>query len=166
MIRDEELKRLVKYAQGHNIKVTFKPYVPRSMDAGYCSTDGRDITLAIIKGTSKLQLILTLIHELGHALYNINNNERVPDEKLEAALDDEKAKKKHRKVILTYERKSAEWWDIIYRDADLKFPKWRLDMQKEYDIWQYECWHRFNRFPTKEEKHIKWSILKDDYYGK
>lgn len=163
MVRDEELNRLVHYAKGHNIEVTFEPYVPFSMDAGYTDIETNDICIFTHPRLSKLDIILTLIHELGHALYHINNNNRVVDMNLYEAIDNEEEKKKYRRIVLNYERNSAKWWDVIYKDTDMKFDINKLYFHKEYDVWQYEYWYKNNKFPTKQQKMKKRMKLKQKY---
>lgn len=165
-IRDQELGRLISYARGHNITVTFKSYIPYSLDSGYAAIDSSEIIIMVGKDDSKLETIMTLIHEIAHCLYVIQNNERAPDPALEEALDSEDEKKQHRKVIFKFERSSAKLWEDIYRNADLKFPINKLLAQKEYDVWQYEYWYKHAKFPIKKIREKKWKKVKEKYATK
>lgn len=161
-IRDEEIKRLIQYAKGLNLKVSFTDYVPYSRDAGYWSTDGSELIICLGKRDSKIEIVLTLIHELGHHLEWVHNHHRKPHVELNAAFDDEE-KKTNRKIIYQYEVNSSNWWDIIYKETDMKFPIKRLHIQKEYDIWQYEVYYETSKFPTKKESKDKLKQLRRKY---
>mgnify|MGYP003343779856 CR=1 FL=1 len=63
--------------------------MPYSNDAGACALDSSEIVVYISKTDSKLETILTIIHELGHALENIHNFGREPDPALEEAIGEE-----------------------------------------------------------------------------
>ena len=62
MKRDEEFKRLVFYAKGLGLKVT----VYNKKADSFGSWDGQEIKIYWGKGQSKTDLVLTLLHELGH----------------------------------------------------------------------------------------------------
>lgn len=162
-IRDEEIKRLVNYAKGLNVQVSFKDYVPYSLDAGFAAIDGSSITIATSKDDSKLSVILTLIHEVAHALEAIHTHKRRPDDKLDTALGDENENRLSRKIIYDFEKASTKWWEIIYRETDMKFPYKKLLIAKEYDLWQYSVWLRTGKFPNKKTKTKKRKQLKEKY---
>ena len=98
MIRDQELNRLIRYAQGMGLSVHFKPYVPRSRDAGGWTIDGSEVIVYVSPGDSKLSKILTLIHEIAHHKGFIENNREL-DPKVVEALNDEEEKRESRKKI-------------------------------------------------------------------
>lgn len=162
-IRDEEIKRLVKYAKGLNVEIYFKPYVPYSNDVGFAAIDGSEVTIATHPTDSKISTILTIIHELGHILEAIHTHERRPDEKLDEALNDEEEKRKSRRVIYNFEKASASWWESIYRETDMKFPIRKLYIARDYDVWQYSYWVRTGKFPNKKVKAKKRKQLKEKY---
>lgn len=163
MIRDEELKRLVRYAQGLNVKVSFKEYVPYSNDAGGATIDGSEIVIYVHKKDSKLETILTLIHEIAHILECIHTHNRRPIENLNQALGDEEERKLSRKIIYDFEKASGQWWESIYRETDMKFPINHLYRQRHYDIWQYSYWLRTGSFPTLKVRKKKMKELKKKY---
>lgn len=151
-IRDDEIKRLINYAKGLNVDVKFMDYVPYSLDAGFATIDGSEITVAVSKRDSKLDIVLTLIHEIGHALEVIHSHQRRPDVELDTAIGDDEESKRSRRVIYDFEKASTKWWDIIYKETDMKFPITRLLIAKEYDLWQYRVWLKTGKFPVKKEK--------------
>lgn len=162
MIRDEELNRLIRYAQGMGISVRFKPYIPRSRVAAEWTTDGTEITIYFTSKCSKLDKILNIIHELGHHKGFVDNNRQI-DPKLEEALDDEENLKKNRKRLLDMETADSLYWEDIYRDTNCQFGIERLRRQREFDIWTYEFTYETGREATKKEKAAKRKELKRKY---
>lgn len=155
-VRDEELTRLVKYAEGMGLKVIFKKRSPDN-DAEW-TVDGSAITVYTKNHTTKTEILCSLIHELGHHVWFIHEKNRQPDLRFEEALDrqdlfDSKktllpAPKRLRKKILEVEKAGAQWWDSIYKDTNMKFPLWKLHASREFDIWMYEEYYKNGMFPT------------------
>ena len=162
MIRDEELNRLIRYAQGMGISVRFKPYVPRSRVAAEWTTDGTEITIYTSANCSKLDKILCLIHELGHHKAFVNNDREV-DPKVEEALDNEENRKKDRKRILDMEIEDSLHWEEIYRDTNCRFDIQKLHKQREFDIWCYQVYYETGRDVTQKEKTAKRKELRRKY---
>ena len=84
-IRDQEINRLVKYAEGLGLKVTFLNRT--SSHPADWVLDGSEIRLYTRKSFSKTDTILSLIHEIAHHLWFIYEKERQPDLKFEEAID-------------------------------------------------------------------------------
>ncbi|MCX9024594.1 MAG: hypothetical protein OIN85_00695 [Candidatus Methanoperedens sp.] len=161
MIRDDEFARLVKYAEGMGLKVRFKPYVPYSRVMADWTTDGTELTVYVTCRESKLDLVLSLIHEIGHHRGFIENG-RKPDTKIEAAMDDEE-KKKNRKIIYENEVHDTKYWEQIYHDTDCRFGLDLLNKQKEFDTWVYEVYYETGKIPTAKERVKKRRALKQKY---
>lgn len=159
MVRDEELNRLIRYAQGMGLSVRFKPHVKGSYTSAEWLCDGTEITIYVKSRCSKLEKILSLIHELGHHKAWIQNK-RAMDPKVDEALDSEENKKHHRKRILDMETSDAQHWEDIFNDTNCTFPIKRLWMQKEFDIWCYEFYYETGRDATKADKRAKWKELR------
>lgn len=174
MIRDKEIERLVHYAKGLGVKVIFSRK-KNSEDAAVWALDGTEIIIFTKSQTSKTDMILSLIHEIGHHIFFIERN-RQPDEKLEEAItrqdliEEENSKKptpkKMRKKIYKVELDSSKWWETIYKDTDLKFPVWKLYAQKDFDIWIYEFFYKTGNFPKTKERKEKWKTIREKYKGK
>ena len=162
-IRDDELKRLIQYARGLNASVSIRADFPGNSAAGSCTTDGREIIIYRSPKMSKIELIMTLTHEIGHLQYNIHNFNREPDASLEAALEQEEDKKRHRKVIYEYEKASAQWWDVIYKEVEMTFPFAWLERYRAFDVWQYEQWYLTGKWPTNKERLEKRKQLRRRY---
>lgn len=165
MNRDDEIQRLIKYAQALGVPVRFKPYVPRSNDGGGWSVDGSEIVVYTSNGDTKIGKILILIHEIAHHKGWIENG-RKTDPKVTEALLDEEEKKKSRKRIYLGELKDTRYWEQIYKDANCAFDIGKLYAAKEYDIWQYEVFYETGKFPTTKEKAKKTKELSAKYKRK
>jgi hypothetical protein len=164
MIRDEELNRLIRYAQGMGISVRFKPYIPFSKDQADWTIDGSEITIYVKSSTSKIDKILSLIHELGHHKAFVNND-RAVNPKVEEVLDREDIKKNERRVLLQDEKNGTKYWEEIYRDTNCQFGLDRLEMQKEIDLWAYEVYYETGKFPTNDQSKEKRKQVRLKYKG-
>lgn len=167
MIRDEEIKRLTHYAKGLGVKVII--YSKSSPDSdGEWHLDGSLIEI-YSGGQSKTQTVLTLIHELGHHVWFIHEKDRQPDLKFDEAISrenlvaetDEKniTPKNLRKKIYEVEAASATWWDAIVKDTNIKISKWKINRQKEFDVWMYEMYYENGTFPKGRETRSKFKDL-------
>lgn len=159
-IREDELNRLMRYANGMGISVRFKSYTRNGNEAEW-SLDGTEIVIYVQKKSSKIDKILSLIHELGHAKGFVDNN-RTIDPKLEAAIDSEE-NKKHRKIVMDMEIADSVYWEDIYRDTNCQFNIDKLHKQKEFDIFQYRLFYETGKYPTHKEKRAKRKELRKKY---
>lgn len=162
MRRDDEINRLIRYAQGMGLSVRFKPSKKGSKDAAEWVTDGSEITVYVSPNSSKIEKILSLIHEISHHKAWIDN-ERQMDPKVEEALDSEENKKIHRKRIFDMEVNDSVYWEDIYKDTNCKFDIKKLHVQREYDLWQYEVYYETGKFPKGKDKKKKYKELKNKY---
>lgn len=176
-IRDQEIQRLTSYATGLGVKVSII-YVKSAKASAQWTLDGKEIMIYVNPNNlNKTEIILSLIHELGHQLWFIHEKNRKPDLQIEEAI--EKANlymgsidnevpppKRLRKRILDIERAGTEYWHTIYKDVGLKIPLWKVNMWMEYDIWQYEMYYANGKFSPKPERKIKFKILRTKYKDK
>lgn len=169
--REAEIKRLVNYAKGLGVKQVI--FTDKMEDSGGWVLDGSTIYIRKDHKTSSHELILALIHELGHALYFIWVKNRNPDIKYEEAIErqnifeeefsDEPLPKSLRKKIYDVEVESAKFWDIIYKDTDIQIPKVKLDIERECDIWIYHYFYIHGKFPTRKLKLQNRRKVKEKY---
>ena len=160
-VRDEELNRLIRYAQGMGLSVRFKPFVRGGHSAEW-DTNGPTITIFVKNKESKIDTILSLIHEIGHMRSYIKD-ERQLDPKIEEALTSEEDKKSYRKRIYNMEKADSLFWDDIYKDTDCKFDINKLYIQRELDIHQYQVYYETGKMPTLKENKQKIKELKKKY---
>src|ERR1700688_1442617 len=108
MIRDQEIERLINYIKGLGLKVSFSSKKTDCSAFWYLDNSAIVICKNSTKNNSKIETVLSLIHEIGHALHNIHEKDRQVDTKFEQALShvDEAeelgidTQKKQRKIIL------------------------------------------------------------------
>ena len=165
LIRDDEFSRLTKYAQGLGLKVIVKSRPKMGDNAATWTTDGSEITIYKDENDTKIGLILAMIHELGHHVWFIHEKNRLPDLKFEQAIDrqnlvdedlsDKPSPKKFREKILEVEIAGTGWWETIYKDTNMKFPKWKLFSEMELDVWMYQIYSETGFFPKRSERNRK-----------
>lgn len=154
-VRDEEIQRLVHYAKGLGVKVTIYTKTGKGEEANW-TLDGSQIQVFNGPGKSKTHLILDLIHEIGHQVWFIHEKDRQKDLKFDEAITRENlfaeepaipTPKHLRKKIWEVETASTRWWDVIYKDTNIKIPMWKVEAAKEFDTWMYEMYYETGHFP-------------------
>ena len=172
MIRDREIERLVNYAKGLGLKVSFSS--KKSDAAASWCLDNTEIFIYKNNNSSKTETVLSLIHEIAHAKHNLWEKNREIDKKFEKALDhveeanveEVDSKKRQRKIILDNEIAGTNYWHEIYHETNMKFHMWRLEAQMEFDIWQYEVFYEMGRFPKIGARNKKFKDLIAKYRNK
>lgn len=142
------------------VKVSFSGQ--KSGDAGGWLLDGSEILIYKKHQSSKTETVISLIHEIAHHLWFIHEKNRQPDLKFEDAIhrqnlfEDEiyetPAPKTLRKKIYDVEVAGTQYWETIYKETNLKFPKWKLYASMEFDTWMYEVYYETGEFPNRKEK--------------
>lgn len=174
-IRDEEIKRLEKYAQGLGTKIKYEKYKRGDPGAMWViNGDGTtELTCYVWPRQSKIKLILNIVHELGHHLAwvysNRTENPKTFDafhkEDLRKKDTDPKLPKKERKLIYLSEKEDAKYRDSVWHEVGIKIPKWKLDMDKELDIWGYKMYYLRGNHPNIKEIYAKKRELMGEKYG-
>lgn len=172
MVRDDEIQRLVNYIKGIGLKVTFSSKKEDCSARWYLDNSG--IVIYKNNNSTKIETVLSLLHEIGHAIHNIHEKDRQMDPKFESAIDHvDKAEeeetdthKKQRKVILNNEIAGTKYWHQIYKETYMRFPIWRLEAAMELDVWQYEYFYETGLYPNKKERRKKGKELVKKYKGK
>lgn len=173
MIRDEEIQRLTNYARGLDLKVIFSSSKKENDPAAW-TLDNTELTVYKNNNSSRIEMVLSMIHEIGHALHNLWEKNRKLDKEFEKAIDHvneaEKleidSKKRQRKIILDNEIAGTKYWETIYKETNMQFPKWRLYAQMDFDVYQYEFYYENDSFPIKRVKNEKWKSLVNKYKNK
>lgn len=164
-IRDLEIQRLIHYGKGLGVKTIIYNKSKRNTEAEW-TLNGTMIQVYASSRKSKTDIILDLIHELGHMVWFVQEKDRQPDIKFEEAITRENlfqvetdipTPKHLRKKIWDVEVAGTKWWDVIYKDTDIKIPMWKLEAAKEVDMWMYEMYHENGHFPKGKfkENHYK-----------
>ena len=165
MVRDQEIARLVNYLKGLNVKVTFSN-AKNPETFAECSLDNSEIIVYTRNHYSKTELLLSLLHETGHASHAIHIKDRIVDKKLEEALDKQNSSKKARKKIYQDEKAAIAFWDVIVKDVDIKLNPNRIEFQKEFDLWVYEYFWQTGDFPNRKVKREKTKELRAKWRSK
>lgn len=166
MVRDEEIQRLIHYAKGLGVKVIIYSESKLGAESEW-TLDGSMIQIYGSATKTKTDIILDLIHELGHHVWFIHEKDREPDIKFDKAITRENlfeyetdipTPKHLRKKIWDVEVAGTKWWDVIYKDTNIKIPMWKMQAEKEFDMWMYEMYYENGRFPK--------GIIRKDHYKK
>lgn len=175
MIRDEEIQRLINYIKGIGLTVSFSSKKSDCSAEWYINNSG--IVIYRRQNKPKIDIVLDLIHELGHALHNIHKKNRTTDPKFERALDhiiqteidETDSKKRQRKIILDNEVAGTWYWHVIYKETNMKFPIWKMEAQMDFDIYQYEVFHETGKFPKRKDRLEKFKEIynshKENFYA-
>lgn len=151
-IRDKELAQLKKYAQGLGITVTIKPGVAHSNIDAEWALDGSDITLYTYSKDNKTDMILKLLHELGHHLEFIYRGRKHP-EVLDKALGmTPPLPKKYRKAIYDNEVSSATYHTVIANEVGLRIPLWKILVERDHQLEIYKYYYLNGKDCSKKEK--------------
>jgi hypothetical protein len=154
--RDDEIKRLIHYAKGMGVKVVLRSK-GEGDDSAYWSIDGSMIEVFTTPTKSKTSIVLDLLHELGHQVWFVHEKDRQPDLKFEEALGrpEDDISKELRKKIYDVEVAGTTWWESIYKDTNLKVPKWKVNSAMEFDMWMYEQYYETGVFPKGKARTAK-----------
>lgn len=174
---DNDLKRLLKYAESLGIKVSLKQMIKGAGQAEWDMHD-RSITIYTSNSMSKTKIILSLLHELGHHLDWIYNDKQDTEEAHNAYRmlneghmfgDRSDVPKRYRDIIYREEKAGVHYMSIIHKELDLKIPKWKVKLQQHLDLYDYEVFMNTGSFPTYQEYKIYKQKIKPKYkrlYGK
>lgn len=170
---DRELKRVVKYAKGLGLSVAFKPYKPRSGTGGYYDGVSKEIVVYQGSRDTKTDMILVLLHELGHHLDFIYKGKRDP-KKLSEALDKEHARKetdpplaRHlRQFIFDCEYNGTQYMPVLAKELDLKIPLWKVEAEAKLDQWVYRRYLVHGKDPLRKATKAKRKQLRMQWKAK
>lgn len=169
-LRDKEISRIIKYAEGLGLKVEIKAHKKNDPGATWDRENGT-ITVYQYKRQSKTDLILVLLHELGHQLDWIYNHDRQVDKVIEAALDAEDARqegdpylpKEQRYLIYKDECAGIAFMPVIANELGLKIPLWKVEIEAELDKWSYAYYWENGHMPSPSECKEKRRELRANY---
>jgi hypothetical protein len=147
---EKELDRLEKYAEALGIRVVYKSK-QRGDNKAEWAVDGTEITIYLDKNESTTQIILDLLHELGHHMHWVYNNRSVPL-KLDNALEKENPNKKDREAIYNDEVNGSVYHEVIYKELGLKIPFWKVQVERDQQLMIYEYFLNNNTWPTIKTK--------------
>jgi hypothetical protein len=158
-----EFERLVKYAQGLGVKVTFSRDKNSNNNAAWV-VDGTEIIIYDKNSKSPLQLTLDMIHELSHHRAWIENGRKgnIRTHKILNKQDaGEELTENERKIIFLDEETDSKWQKVIHNEVGSKISLKRLEAEIELDLWIYKYYWLNNKWPlNKEIKEKKTALLR------
>lgn len=165
-IRDKEIERMRKYAQGLGIKVVIRKGNKRCKDGGYWSSKPPMIEVLCYSNTSKTDIIVILLHELGHHLDWIYKN-RKEDKNLNQALEKhwnkQKLTRKERYLIRQTEYDGIGYMSVIAHELGLKIPEYKIKAEMDLDRWTYDYFYETGKFPKIKDTKLMSASLREYY---
>lgn len=160
--KDEEIKRIVQYANGLGIRVEWKPHKRGDPGASW-NMDGGIIEVFTWPRKSKIRSILDLVHELAHHMAWVHSG-RIKDVDLEQAWINENEcapiTKEQRKLIYLSETHDAQYRNRIVKELGLNVPEWRQKLDRALDIWWYRQYYLIGKYPSLKEMDVKQKELR------
>lgn len=148
-IATREFDRLVKYAEGLGIQVIYKYDSKSKYAAQFIFTDPPTIELVINKRHATTDLILAMLHELGHYHDWVNTGKREPS--VIYAKEHSELNLTERKILYQTERKATILAIKTAEHLEIKFPKmWRIKQESAYDRWFYRYYVKTGEYPDKK----------------
>ena len=150
-IRDVEIARIEKYAEGLGATIVWKKH-KRGDPCAEWNNEGAavTITLYVRSRRAKVDIIFDLIHELAHHLAWIAAGRSIDPsvDKAYKTMEQNKATKKIRRVVYETERADSEYQRKVYDDVGIKIPWWKVELNRRLDVWTYERWYVTGKNPT------------------
>jgi len=166
----KEIDRLVKFAEGLGIIVSFHSQGSDG-DAASWSESPPHIEVYLNANPNKTDVILCLLHELGHHFDWIRYGKK---ETPEAYLEDNNRKEgdpplslDKRRIIYENEKRGINYMLKIAKQLDLKYPKlWRVKAEMTYDKWVYRHYFYNGEYPSNKLRKEKKEKLIELYRKK
>lgn len=156
-IRDEELKRLEAYAKSLGIPVSYRKLKKEYSGAAEFYIDGSQIIVYTWPGLSKTQMVINLLHELGHAVHWIHTGKQTPKELIEALIREGERKhptvldKADRRLIYEDEHQATHYWDNIVKQVDIRINPNVILLRKKLDVFAYRFYYETGDFPSDKQ---------------
>jgi hypothetical protein len=147
----KDIRKVENFARYLGYKVRYlKP--DNQEDAGIFDYDKQEIVIYTDSRTTKTDILLVLMHELGHGLDYIDLGKPDPSTlRGEFSTPMRKMTKKQRRRLLELEKKAIDYMLTIWYGLRLKLPRWRVTAEQEYDRWMYTRFAKDGLFPTSGE---------------
>ena len=152
-----DIDKLLEFAKGLEVDVVFKDKSPEKTIALYYNKPPK-IVIFKNKVKTKPELILALLHELGHHLDFMNTKKDLHDA---FAMEDMRTRhdpplpKKIRKYIYDEEVSGIKLMLGIANKLKLDIEKWKVIREMRLDIWVYKHYYKTGNFPTIKESSEK-----------
>lgn len=140
-----DLTKLLKFAKLIEVPVKFKGKHKR--DAGIFLYEGEQSSIEIfLPKSNKDEVVLALLHELGHAIHWIRMG-RPTAEVIPKAMRSAKTYE-DRRVVYHYEQYAVGQAGILHKLLKLKLPSEVLDFDNALDMWNAGVFLETGKYPT------------------
>lgn len=176
MRRSEEIKRLEQYAKGLGVNIHYRKHKRGDQDGAHITVLNSYTSEMVVfynSRTSKKDIIMKLIHELGHHLSWVYRG-RQDSLALMDALHVESSRqpedppipKSKRKLIYEMEKEDTKYWEYIVTELGINIKKEELEVERQLDIWIYKQYYLNGDAPTIKEIQNKRKELVHKYAKK
>lgn len=148
----KDIERLVQYGKSLGFETKFVKIKEYNGDAGYFNWyPPNDIEILIDKKSTSTEILLVLLHELGHARDFIALG-RPKKDKLPRVLgiEHDGMSRRRREELYALESRAINNMFDIWQELGLKLPLWRLRAEQEFDRWMYMTFLKTGTFPSRE----------------
>jgi len=176
MRRSEEIKRLEQYAKGLGVNIHYRKYPKGGTDGAHITILNSYTSEMVVyynSRTSKKDIVLKLIHELGHHLSWVYRGRQDSTALMDALVveadrhpEDPPIPKAKRKLIYEMEKADTQYWEFIVTELGIKLPKEELELERQLDIWIYKQYYLKGDIPSVFEIKVKRQELVDKYAKK
>lgn len=144
--QDRDIAKLKKFANSFGLRIYYRRYT-RYTDAALYQ-GGQFITIFVSSTTSKTEIILSLLHELGHHIDWIFNKRNDRDTQKAYTEFEAKDHKKYSKIILDLEKEGIKHMTTIHKLLELEIPLKLVKQQQKIDTFHYDFFYKHARPPT------------------
>lgn len=149
---------MIKYANGLGLTVRIKPYKKGSLVGGEYDGENKSITVYRARKHSSTDVILVLLHELGHHLDFLKKGKR-DSKQLIDALGKEHERRVGEDPIPILDRLSIyqseldgiQYMPDIAHQLDLSVPMWKIIAERDLDRWLAEYYYCHGEDPSMKE---------------
>ena len=176
MTRSEEIRRLEQYAKGLGIIVRYERHKRGNKSAAQITVLDRHTSEMVIfydSRTTKTDIVLRIIHELGHQLSWVYRGRNDPQSLIDALSAESLRKpgdppipKHQRKLIYEMEKHDTQYWDNIITELGINLKEEIVKIEKELDIWIYRHYYLKGGVPTLAQIRKKYDQLARKYAKK
>jgi len=176
MTRSEEIKRLEQYAKGLGVNIHYRRHKRGDTDGAHITVLNSYTSEMVVfydSRTTKTELILKMIHELGHHLSWVYRGRQDSQALIDALIAESYKKadqppipKPQRKLIYEMEKYDTKYWEFIITELGIKIKKNVLELERQLDIWVYRQYYLRGEFPNLKEVDVKRRQLAEKYAKK
>lgn len=171
MRRSEEIKRLEQYAKGLGVNIHYRRHKRGDSDGAHITVLNSYTSEMVVfynSRTTKKDIVLKLIHELGHHLSWVYRGRQDSVALMDALVveadrhpEDPPIPKAKRKLIYEMEKQDTKYWEFIVTELGINIKKDELELERQLDIWIYKQYYLHGETPSLGEIRAKRRELVD-----